>query len=400
MSGLNILQIIPRIPAPPIDGGAIYIYHITKELAHLGHHVTQLAFESNRHPQDTQMIREFATIESIPVDFRSYSLGAAFRSLYTRLPITVQHRMDKSKMQILLDRVKNQSFDRILIEGIHAAFFIPDIRETFPGVPIILRQSNVEHLVLERNSIIATNPFVSWFYKRQAILMHRFEKQAMNAVDGVTAISNYDRSYFFKDTNDLKCEVIPAGAYLPKLRDIQRESETIVAISNWKWFPNLQGIEWFVEKVWPILKKDHVFLKLQIAGHGLPNHLASTFRNQEIEYLGFVDDIEGLRQKSILMIAPLFSGSGMKLKVLESLASGLPVITTSLGAQGIDMEPETHYLEANNTHQFADQIIRLLNDQSLQKNLSLNGRNLIRDKYLWETQAKKLESFLQSFTKN
>jgi len=216
----------------------------------------------------------------------------------------------------------------------------------------------------------------------------------MLSVEGVTAVTPVDRHKFLDMIPDLNCEVVEDGADVPKLRSLERDNNTLLAISNWVWRPNIEGLKWFVKHVWPDLHKNNPDLKFEIAGHGIPEWFQDKLKNSGITCLGFVDDIEYYRQKATVLIVPLLSGSGLKLKILEGLASGIPIITTSIGAEGIAIEPGTHYLLAETPKDFMNQTGKLLDDRNLQQKLSNNGRALIEEKYQWDKKAEVLESFM------
>ena len=393
-------MIMPRIPAPPNDGGAIYVYYITKHMALRGHEVVMASFESNRHPQKSEMLRPYCRLYSLPAHFKPYNIPAVIKSTLTRQPISVQHRMDMDLMDKIISLIPDDSFDIISFEGIHTSRFIDLIKTRYPGIPAILRQANVEHLLLKRNAEKTKNPVIRGFLKDQARLMKKFEVNAMKSVEGVTAITPVDREKFLEVTPGIQCEVIEVGANLPRLRDYQRASNILLAISNWAWRPNKDGLKWFLEKIWPRLKEQFPEVQFLIAGHGISERLQQKLKVAGITYLGFVDDIEYYRQKATIMMVPLLSGSGLKLKILEGLASGIPIITTSIGAEGIKIQNEQDYLLAETPEDFVNQTGRLLKNPELREKLSKNARSLIEQKYQWVQKAERLEFFMNQIIKN
>ncbi|MEX0929110.1 MAG: glycosyltransferase family 4 protein [Balneolales bacterium] len=302
--------------------------------------------------------------------------------------------MNKTLMAQILSRI-TEPVDIVLLEGIHCAWFIDVIQDRFPGKKIILRQSNVEHMVLSRNGEVSKNILIKMFYKDQARLMRGFEKQAMEQVDGVTAISASDESWFLKDVPGIKSMVVPAGADLPEIRFKRTEQKCLLAVSNWRWQPNIDGLIWFINTIWPVLKKRNPGLRFLVAGDGIPKRLKNNRHAGGIAFLGFVDDVEFYRQQATVLVIPLLSGSGIKLKVLEGLASALPVVTTPMGAEGIEITHREHYLLARDKTEFINCTDELLKDAKLREGLSANGRNLIKEKYSWKAQTKKLEKFLE-----
>lgn len=392
---MNILQITPRLPAPPNDGGAVYIYYTTKYLSQLGENVTLASLISNKHEQSVAQLEKYADVYAEDGKFTPYSLLSVVKSAITRQPITIQHRMHSNVMREALKNI-DATQDVILLEGLHTAAFLDDVRAFFPATPVVLRQSNVEYLLLKRNAASTKNPFLKAFYFDQYRLMKKFELDAMKNVDAVTAITEFDKEVYLKDLPDLNCFVSPAGAEIPELMGQEREENKLLAISNWRWKPNIDGLKWFMEEVWPSLLEQRPDLEFDIIGEGLTSRFKNKFAHQNINYLGFVDNLEPHRQSATVFVAPLFSGSGMKLKIVEGMASGLPIVTTKIGAEGIEIKNNTHYLEANTKSEFEAAIMELLNHPQKREKLSQEARNKAINNYGWEGITRQLIQFIRT----
>lgn len=392
---MKILQIVPRIPSPPHDGGAVYIYHATRHLAALGNTIYMLGFISNLHTQDCEDMQQYVQLKAVAGDFKPYTIFPVLKAIATWQPVTIQHRMDIQKFKPLVYELDFQP-DVILFEGIHSMAFFDLIKQKFPHVPTVLRQSNVEYLLLKRNSQVTKNPFIKGFYYQQSMAMKRYELKAMAKVDAVTAITPYDQAVFLDDLPGLNCFVSPAGTTLPPDLKLSRYHNRLLAISNWRWKPNYDGLEWFLQHVWPELVTAIPDLEFDIIGAGLPTTFMERFRHKNLHFRGFVDDLEPYRQTATIFVAPLFSGSGMKLKIVEGLASGLPIVTSSYGAEGIDINPGEHYMLANNKQEFINSIQTLLADKQLRENISQKAKAIVSEKYTWPELAGQLHQFLET----
>jgi glycosyltransferase involved in cell wall biosynthesis len=236
------------------------------------------------------------------------------------------------------------------------------------------------------------------FYWDQARLMKTFELNALQKADFITSISSKDIEQFKADLPDASFFLSTAGADIKENPSLVRKSGTILAVSNWRWKPNLDGLRWFLNEVWPSVIRNYPEVRLKVAGEGLSDSFTNNYHSKNVDFLGFVDDIDTLRLTSSIFVAPLLSGSGMKLKVLEALAAGLPTVTTDFGAQGIDMVDGTHYLHADTSNQFIHALNTLMENDQLRKDLSENGRKQIRDNYSWEKKVKELSGFLNSIS--
>ena len=385
---MTILFVVPRLPAPPNDGGAMYVYQSAKALAETGAGIHFAGFESNRHPQDADMLRRFASVHSVPIDFRSYGPMAACRSLVTREPISVQHRMDAERMSMALAAVDARP-DVIFLEGIQTAAFIAICRECFPGVPVVLRQVNVEHRLLERNAETSANPFIRWFYREQARFMRRFERDAMSAVDAVTSISGTDIEAFRELCPDQTYIEASPGIPIPERLPVPRDPDRLLAMAGWAWKPNRDGLAWFLDQVWPGLSAQIPTLRFDVAGNGLPTSFVDRYRSERVRFLGFVEDGESLRQSSLALIAPLFSGSGIKMKVIEAFGSGLPVVTTPIGIEGLPVEDARHVVLVRAAGEAVDRIRRLHQDPTEQDAIRTEAL-AFAETWSWESKAEAL----------
>lgn len=390
---MHILQVCPRIPAPPADGGAVYVYEIGRHLAGQGHDVSVVSLESNRHQQDPDLVRTYGSLYYRDGKFTDYGIISAMRSIVTRQPVSVQHRMNRQVMAKLIKEVKSTP-DVILLEGIHTGWFLDQVKHRWAGIPVIMRESNVEYQLLERNAANTANPFISWFYRRQAGYMKKFETRVLQQVDAATAISPVDLRELQKLAPETPMTTIEAGGPLVDSTQNSRDSRCMIAISNWRWKPNFDGLQWFLKQVWPNLTGEFPELKFHVIGEGLSDAFKNRYQAENIVFEGFVEDLTPFLTKAGFQVAPLFSGSGMKLKVLNALSHGLPIVTTSIGSEGIRMKSGEHYMHAESGAEFLSTIRTLLNEPEVSERIACNGRELIKEYYNWETQAGRLSRFL------
>lgn len=393
---LNLLHVCARIPFPVEDGGSVYVYNTMKGLHAIGYQLHIASFESELHTQDSKGLSGIAHVYSEKGGFTEYSMAAAIKSALTREVMTVQHRMSLKVMEKILNQIK-QVFDLILLEGLHTAKFIDLLRKKFPSVPILLRHVNVEYELILQRSESQSNPLLSRFLKDQAALMKEFEYEVLSNVDAVSFISEIDKQKLFDAIPDQTPTIIsPPGTDISSgVPFLDRPEQTIVAFSNWKWTPNREGILWFVEKVWPQIISNNQMVKLILAGNDLPSSLRNNLP-ERVEYVGFVDDLYALNRNATLQVVPLLSGSGVKLKVIEGMAYGNPIVTTSKGVDGIAISDSVHCLIAEDAASFADKVLELLSDPGRRETLSREATRLIQEQYSWQSQISRLDTFIRS----
>lgn len=403
MKKLHILQVVARLPSPPTDGGAAYVFHISQELVELGHKVSMAGFLSNKHSQDENLMKG-VRLYMRDGEFRPYGLWSLIQSEFARKPATISHRMSRKNFSGVLDEC-NENVDVILLEGVFVAEFVPQLRLKFPGVPIVLRTSNVEYQILERNAKILS-PLQRIVYLRQAHLTKKFEKWAMKQVDGMTAITEQDRVILQAMNPGVPSMVITAGAYIPedvKKRLTKGDSDEkassgiskIGVIADWAWVPNHTGLAWFVEHIWPKIREMHPNLRFEVAGKGMPEQLVKVLSKNSINHLGFVDDADVFRSSLDVMVIPLLSGGGMKLKTLDAMASGVPFVSTPIGTEGIHVEDGVHCFIAEKPEEFIKKLDTLLNDDSVRSVMVNNAFNRVQEMYSWRAKAEELASFIE-----
>lgn len=397
---MRILQVCARIPYPVEDGGSAYVFNTTKHLAKVGHEVHLASFYSELHKQETKGIEAFCNLYSEKGNFKAYSVLSVIKSTISRIPISIQHRMSTRIMGKILSKVPN-NIDVILLEGLHTAEFIPQLRTQYSTVPIILRHVNVEHELIYRNASTESNILKKLFLFDQSSIMKKFELKSLNAVDRVTFISNVDAGKLIPLIRSTEPTLInPPGSDIKEpINFDKRESNKLVAFSNWKWAPNANGLNWFLKKIWPLVIEKKPGIELHLAGINLPSKVQNKLP-KGVKYHGFIDDLYEFNESSTIQVIPLISGSGVKLKMVEGLAYGNPIVSTSFGADGLNAVNGEHYELANTPKEFCDKILSLLDDKEHRKKLSINSQKLISENYSWEKTIKDLDHFLETIVQS
>lgn len=393
---MKILQICARIPFPVEDGGSVYVFNTTKYLQRAGHEISTASFYSEIHNQDPKGFAEYCTLFYEKGNFKPYTLPAVLRAFLTRQSVNIQHRMNPAIMDRILHRIPG-TFDVVILEGLHTARFLPLVRNRFPGVKTVLRSVNVEHELIAGKAGLEKNFLKRFFLYDQASLLRRFEIEALNDADALTFISEKDytalQPFIIKEKPFL---INPPGVELQKeIPFSKREKNHLIAFSNWQWHPNSDGLKWFISEVWPRLTKKNPGITLTIAGNSLPDGIRRTLPHN-ITYTGFANDLHSFNARGALQIVPLISGSGVKIKVIEGLGYGNPVVSTSFGTDGIKAVPGRHYELANTPEDFAEKVLILLSDEERRRRLGAAARRLVAEHYLWENKIGELETFLKT----
>ena len=340
---MHILQLSPRVPYPLHDGGAIGIYNITAGLLRAGHRVTMLAINTPKHHQPADALAHLGAhfrLVTVDVDTRLKPLKALLNLLFSSTPYNVARFISHHVIGVLVPLLQAEKFDVIQFEGTFVAWYNEwlDSEELTPeGVVKVLRAHNIEYVIWERLAKGESNPVKRWYLKHLAGRMRWFEKQYLQYFDGVAAITEEDidrlRALGCPEPIALIPAAVEMGAFRPNPA-VSPKSRTVFMIGSLNWLPNREGLDWLLREVWPAVHVEMPDLELHVAGTGTPPHLLAP-RTDNVFIHGFVDSAAVFMRAYNLMLVPLLSGGGMRIKIIEGMALGKAILSTGLGAEGI-----------------------------------------------------------------
>lgn len=334
MKPLRILQVTNRIPWPLNDGGNIATYNLTRALHRAGHHVELACLNTSKHRQDPAVIREAAAVTAVDIETTVTAMGA-FRGLFTRMPYNVARFRSASFSSKLGQLLRERVFDIVQLEGSYMSLYLQVIRSA-TRVPVILRSHNVEHQIWNRLAVSEPSALKRWYLRQLGRKIAAWELEQMPLVDAIVPITEQDATYYRMQGYTKVIRPIPGGVDLADLarKDAIVPDTRIAFLGSLEWLPNLQGLEWFLQAVWPELHRRHPQLQLHVAGKNPPAQL-SQIKAAGMTFHGMVPDAGEFLRTCHFFIVPLLSGGGMRIKVLEAMAAGCCVLSTNIGAEGI-----------------------------------------------------------------
>jgi len=382
---MKILQITPKVPYPPKDGGAIAILSLAAVFAKTGHHVTILCVNTPKHyfhiTEIPAKYKDNIKFKSVYINTNTNPFKLILNLLFSSNPyIATRFYTNKFKKE-LLSLLKSQSFDVIQLEGIYLSSYIDDIKKVV-STPVVLRAHNVEHEIWYRNALMEKNILKKWYMKNLAKRVKKYEKSVINQYDILLPITSKDAEFFQNNGNSKPCRVIPFSIDI-KDHPLQKQADKkkLFFIGALDWLPNQEGLLWFLENVWHNVKHQATDLEFHVAGRNAPEKLVRSLKNHDIVYHGEVEDAEKFCQDKGIMVVPLFSGSGMRVKIIEGMARGKIILTTSLGMEGIPAINRQHLMTANDEQEFIKAILRVTREDSLYNKLWKNSRVLVKENF-------------------
>ncbi len=381
---LKILQLVNRIPYPLHDGGSIGIHYYTEGFLQAGVALSMLAMNTTRHWVDISTLpplyRQLQHFEAVEVDNRIKPL-AAFINLFKGTSYNIDRFVSDKYKQALIRLLQQEDFDIVQLEGLYVAPYIDTIRQ-YSKAKIAIRQHNVEFRIWERLAAQAGNPLKKAYLNLLAGRLKRFELDHINDYDLILPISREDEAFY----RSLGCRkplfLHPFGIDVDQIPFCPSDSQplSLYHIGAMDWLPNQESVNWLLEKVMPLVQQALPETKLYLAGRNMPEHY---FRNQwpNVEVLGEVPDALAFERDKSILVVPLLSGGGVRIKIFQGMAMGKTIITTAIGMEGIEARDGTHVFVADTPEAFAQQITELVQSPAKIRETGIAARALMEEKY-------------------
>jgi polysaccharide biosynthesis protein PslH len=374
-SKLKTLVLLNRIPYPLNDGGAIGAFNFVKGYAEAGCEVTMLAMNTAKHfvPEEKaqEVLGKYGTLHLVNIDNRINAVGA-LANLIKGGSYVVERFVSAEYNQELVHRLQQQKFDVVHVDGLPPAAYIETIRQ-YSAATVSMRAHNVEHVIWQRIAAREGNLLKRWYLEEQAQRLKEFEVSALGKCDVVMAISNEDEATIQQCSPGAKTVVVPAGM------DISAEPENqnynpvdLFFIGAMDWMPNTQGMDWFVKEVLPALAKQFPQVKVNVAGKKMSDEFKA-LKSANLLPVGEVPDAKTFMLQHGLMIVPIISGSGIRIKILEGMALGKTILATTIAAEGLGLTNGENILIADTPQQFAAHIQKCLTDAAYCKGVGVNA---------------------------
>jgi glycosyltransferase involved in cell wall biosynthesis len=399
-SAMKILFLTQIVPFPPDAGPKVKTYHVLRALVGQGHSVTLVSFIRPEEMPHISALEEICeSVHVVPIR-RSHiaDIGYMIRSYLTTRPFLIE-RDDLRPMQDLVDHlVKEGDFNFIHADQLTMVQFAIRGASAFPNKrpKVIFDAHNAVWSIVERMQENAR-----WFLKPvlgiEARRVKRYEGELLKTVDHVLAVTEVDRagledalnfSKVYKDDRVAPITVVPIAVDTQKQQPVKRKpgSKNIVTLGTLHYPPNADGIRWFFNEVFPLIREHVPDATLTIIGKNPPQDFLDLAADdpKAIKVTGYVPDLVPYLEESALMVVPVRAGGGMRVRILEAFAYAMPVVTTTIGLEGIHATLEQDVLVADSSTDFANRVSGLLTDVSLQEKLAMNGRKLAETKYDWQ----------------
>ena len=381
---MKILQLCHRVPVPPSDGGTLAMYNLTKGFIANGIDVQILALNTLKHFIDTKDLlinsKPIAPLDAVTVD-TSANARDALRYIFSNNSYNIVRFYSAEFDEKLKEILSAKEFNLIQLESLFMVPYLETIRK-YSTAKVVLRSHNVEFKIWERMTALAPFGFKKAYFKHLTDRLKNYEISHLNSYDMLVAITEEDADFFKSSGCNIPIAVAPFAVAIDdyKMNSTAVETHSLFHLGSMDWMPNIEAMKWFLETVWKKIHKKFPDLKFYIAGRNMPDE----FKNLKLKNVEVIEDVNDAKKfisSKQIMVVPLQTGSGMRVKIIEGMALGKTVISTSIGAEGIDSTHLKNILIANTPDEYIYWIEKCLLDKTLSETIGSNAKSLIETTY-------------------
>jgi polysaccharide biosynthesis protein PslH len=389
---LKVLVIADEVPLPPNAGKRIRTWNLLSRLAKR-HDISYLCFGRSDNPELKQFESAGIHVELVePLgERRGASLYASLLvNLLSPYPYSVSKQHVKRFERRLKQLIAEGGFDLVHCEGTLPARYL----ESLTGIPRVVGTHNIESQIWFRRAQHSRTWFSRLFFTNQANKMKRFERRLLAKMERTTGVTQHDVQQL-RDWGARAADLVPNGAdiktYQPAF-DEGRSSE-LLFLASLDWFPNSDALRYFVSEIFPLITGLRPDVMLRIVGRRPPESLKKfAARNLRVELVGEVVDVRPYLERAGVVVVPLRIGGGSRLKILEALAVAKAVVSTSVGAEGLDLVSGEHFTIADAPSEFAKRTVELMQSVEERHRFGHNGREAVSRQYDWDQIIENLDS--------
>ena len=379
-------------PYPPKSGGKVRVFNLIKEISKY-HDVYLLSLASKDELDFVPVMLKYCkTVEIVPFEHNILSRlirwVRIFSNLFTQVPIEVAAKEStgmKKKVKTIIDN----GLDLIQVEWLQMAQYLPF--HLLKNTPLILTEHDVAYVPLKRRSLTEIG-ILKYIMRRECYKMKNYEQETCHRFNKIISVSDLDKERLLKLSEDLDVYVVPNGVnthYISPKTD-HEDTGSLLYIGWMKHYPNRDAMLFFLKQVFPLIIKEVPNTKVFIVGQYAPEEILSLAKsNPNIVCTGYVEDVREYLHKCTVYICPLRIGGGTRLKILEAMAAGIPIVSTTIGAEGLSVKHGENILLSDSADTFAKETISLLNNPELRLKLAKSARNFVEQNYDWEMIAQK-----------
>lgn len=391
---MNILVLCKKVPYPSKDGESIVIMKDIEMLKKMGHSLHIACLNTEKHFVNTEKFSEKKMYWDAFFDQKmdtSFHFYHFFSYFFQNKPLHLVRFWDKSFLNVLKKIIYTQKIDFILCQGLPMIWYAKELQMNF-GVKVIYRAHNIEYKIWNQLAFSSFNLIKKWGYKSIAKSLEAYEKKDLGFCSSILTLNSNEQDFFQALYPHTKCNEIAIylGNSNPTKKHFPKNKIKLLITGSMDWRPNLEGVDWFLTHIWPQLSKEK--FELTIAGKGIEKGLNSINNMSDVTLIETYESVQDLFETNDLLLIPLLSGAGIRIKVLEAMQFGIPFIGTKVALEGIP-EMESCIIE-NSKNQWVEKINSFFNHSNHLENIAEKNKSTYTQYFAKEIIRQKWQNIL------
>lgn len=387
---MKVLHISNKPVFPVLDGGCVAMSGTLDCLKQLNYTIEHICISTKKHQFDTKAYPTDFRTQAVEIDTSIYPF-AALKQLLMGRSYNISRFQTNAFKNILLETVQSTKFDLVIFDSLYCAVFIDEIRK-HTSAKLVVRTHNVEYKIWRELAKSSSNPMKKWYLSTLSRQLQREEQRILNSADGIMSITSDDSESF----KEMGIKVPISTIAVPRETDQVKtdySSSTLYFIGSMNWEPNIEALHYLLDEIWPGIKKEIPEAKLLLIGSFMDT--MNLPERNGVSILGFVDQLDEIYLNEGILLCPIRSGSGVRIKVLEAMSKGAPIVSTQKGVEGIQ-SGSACFLVATSTNDFIKKASEIYASQPLRESLGKNAQEFIQNNYSLESIAETIDEFLRS----